>query len=65
MTPQTPNMRELSEFASRYAQKKDRSAVDEIARAFGLNPEDLRPSWRAVIAAAIDAQERLRGPRGR
>jgi hypothetical protein len=60
-----PNMRELSDFASKYAQKKDRPAVDEIARAFGLNPEDLKASWRAVIAAAIEAQDWQRGPRGR
>jgi hypothetical protein len=64
MTP-APNMKKLSEFASKYAQKKDRPAVDEIARAFGIDPKDLKASWRGVIGAAIEAQDWLRGPRGR
>ena len=44
-----PNMRELSDFASKYAQKKDRPAVDGIARAFGLNPEDLKARSESVV----------------
>jgi hypothetical protein len=60
-----PNMRELSDFASKYAQKKDRPAVDEIARAFGLNPENMKPSWRAVIGAALEEEQWKRGPKGR
>jgi transposase-like protein len=50
----TPNMRELSEFADRYLRAKPQSTIDEIARAFGIDPQDLKASWRAVIASRFD-----------
>jgi transposase-like protein len=61
MTP-PPNMRELSEFSRKYLQGNPQAAVGEIARAFGIEQENLKPSWRAVIAAQIEDFGIVRGP---
>lgn len=52
----TPNMRELSEHARRYLKSQDRVTVDAIAEDFGIDPQDLKASWRAVIQAAVEGE---------
>ena len=54
MMATTPNMRELADFSRRYLRGKERVTVDAIAADFGIDPRELKASWRAVIQAAVE-----------